>query len=101
MELSFCDLRAKEVVNMCDGSNLGNIIDLIFDTTCARITGLVVPAEKSFLNIFKNNNDIFIPYKCIRKIGTDIILVELTQVSALSKPEKAEAKQPQNSAPTR
>jgi len=85
MELSFCELRAKEVVNMCDGRKLGNIIDLIFDSTCARITGLVVPCEKSFLNIFKNNNDIFIPYKCIRKIGTDIILVELTPVNALSK----------------
>ena len=100
MELSFCDLRAKEVVNMCDGSNMGNIIDLIFDTTCARITGLVVPAEKSFLNIFKNNSDIFIPYKCIRKIGTDIILVELTPVNALSKTEKSDQKPPQNNKQT-
>ncbi len=88
MELSFCDLRAKEVVNMCDGKKLGNIIDLIFDSTCARITGLVVPCEKSFLSFLKNNNDIFIPYRCIRKIGTDIILVELTQVNAMSKADK-------------
>lgn len=94
MELSFCDLRAKEVVNLCDGKKLGNIIDLIFDTTCARITGLVVPCEKSFLNIFKNNNDIFIPYKCIRKIGTDIILVELSPVGALSKPNNETKQQP-------
>lgn len=94
MELSFCDLRAKEVVNLCDGKKLGNIIDLIFDTTCARITGLVVPCEKSFLNIFKNNNDIFIPYKCIRKIGTDIILVELSPVGALSKPNNENKQQP-------
>ena len=94
MELSFCDLRAKEVVNLCDGKKLGNIIDLIFDTTCARITGLVVPCEKSFLNIFKNNNDIFIPYKCIRKIGTDIILVELSPVGALSKPNSETKQQP-------
>lgn len=86
MELSFCELRAKEVVNMCDGRKLGNIIDLIFDSSCARITGLVVPCEKSFLNIFKNSNDIFIPYKCIRKIGSDIILVELTPVGALKQP---------------
>ena len=85
MELSFCELRAKEVVNICDGKKMGNIIDLVFDCSCARITGLVVPAEKSFLNFFKSNNDIFIPYNCIRKIGTDIILVELTPVNTLSK----------------
>lgn len=85
MELSFCEMRAKEVVNICDGKKMGNIIDLIFDSSCARITGLVVPAEKSFLNFFKNSNDIFIPYSCIRKIGTDIILVELTPVNTLAK----------------
>lgn len=85
MELSFCELRAKEVVNICDGKKMGNIIDMIFDCSCARITGLVVPAEKSFLNFFKSNNDIFIPYNCIRKIGTDIILVELTPIGTLSK----------------
>ena len=88
MELSFCELRAKEVVNICDGKKMGNIIDLIFDCSCARITGLVVPGEKTLLNFFKGGNDIFIPYNRIRKIGTDIILVELTPVSALSK-EKA------------
>lgn len=88
MDLSFCELRAKEVVNICDGKKLGNIIDLIFDCSCARVTGLVVPAEKSFFNFFKNNNDIFIPYNRIRKIGTDIILVELTPVNTLSKDKK-------------
>ena len=85
MELSFCELRAKEVVNICDGRKMGNIIDLIFDCNCARITGLVVPGEKSFINFFKGNNDIFIPYNRIRKIGTDIILVELTPVGTLTK----------------
>ena len=29
MELSFCELRAKEVVNICDGRKMGNIIDMI------------------------------------------------------------------------
>jgi len=83
MELSFCELRAKEVVNICDGKKMGNIIDLIFDCSCARITGLVVPCEKNLFNFFKSNNDIFIPYNRIRKIGTDIILVELTPVNTL------------------
>jgi len=71
---------------------MGNIIDLIFDCSCARITGLVVPGEKTFLSFFKSGNDIFIPYNKIRKIGTDIILVELTPVSALSKDKSKQQK---------
>ena len=38
---------------------------------------------KQMFNFFKSNNDIFIPYNRIRKIGTDIILVELTPVNTL------------------
>lgn len=77
MELSFCKLRGKEVVNVCDGRNLGNITDIIFDTTCGRIIGLILPAQKNFFSFFKSNNDIFIPYNRICKIGKDIILVDI------------------------
>jgi len=74
MEISFCDLRAKEVVNICDGKLLGNIVDLVFDSCSARITGIVVPGERNFFSFFKNNQDIFIPFNKICKIGKDVIL---------------------------
>lgn len=77
MELSFCKLRGKDVVNICDGKNLGNITDIIFDCSCGRIIGLVIPAQKNFFSFFKSNNDIFIPYNRICKIGKDIILVDI------------------------
>lgn len=77
MELSFCKLRGKEVVNVCDGRNLGNITDIVFDTTCGRIIGLILPAQKNFFSFFKSNNDIFVPYNRICKIGKDIILVDI------------------------
>ena len=79
MELSYCELRNKEVVNVCDGKKLGNIIDLVFDTCYAKIIGIIVPSEKGILNLFKPCSDLFIPYSRICKIGKDIILVELTQ----------------------
>lgn len=78
MDISFCNLRNKEVVNICDGKNLGNITDIIIDTTCGKILGLIVPSNsKNFFNFFKSNNDIFIPYNRICKIGKDIILVDI------------------------
>ena len=77
MDITFCELRNKDVVNICDGKNLGNITDMIIDTTCGRIIGIVVPSSKNFFNIFKSNNDILIPYNRICKIGKDIILVDI------------------------
>lgn len=77
MEMSFCQLKNKDVVNVCDGKNYGKIIDLIFDTCCGKITGIIVPANKNFFQIFKSSNDIFIPYNRICKIGKDIILVDI------------------------
>jgi len=77
MDISFCNLRCKDVVNVCDGKNLGNITDIIIDTCCGRVLGIVVPSSKSFFSFFKSNNDIFIPYNRICKIGKDIILVDI------------------------
>lgn len=77
METSFLDLRCKEVVNVVDGRKLGHIIDIIFDLNTAKVSGVVVPANKTFWNVFKGDNEIFIPFSQICKIGEDTILVEL------------------------
>lgn len=77
MESSFLELRCKEVINVLDGKKLGHIIDIVFDLGSARILGLLVPGEKTGWNIFKNSNQLFIPYGCIIKIGEDAILVDL------------------------
>lgn len=77
MESSFLELRCKEVVNVLDGRKLGHIIDLIFDLCSGRVLGILVPGEKTGWNLFKNSNQLFIPYGCIEKIGEDAILVDL------------------------
>ncbi|MFA6860196.1 MAG: YlmC/YmxH family sporulation protein [Clostridia bacterium] len=77
METSFLELRCKEVINVTNGKCLGNIVDIVFDCKCGRVTGFIVPGCRKFFNIFKNQDDIFIPYNSICKIGEDTILVEL------------------------
>ena len=76
MEISYCELRTKMVVNLTDGRKLGRIIDLVYDECTAKVLGLVVPGGRSFV-FFRPKEDIFIPYHCICKIGEDTILVEL------------------------
>ena len=77
METSFCELKGKEVINVTDGKRLGRIIDIVFDTKCGRLLGIVVPSYNKSWNIFKSGDDIFIPFGCICKFGDDAILVQI------------------------
>ena len=77
METSFIELRCKEVVNILDGRRLGHIVDIVFDLCSGRVQGFVLPGEKQGWNLFKNSNQLFLPFCCIVRIGEDTILVEL------------------------
>lgn len=77
VETSFFELRSKDVINVTDGKCLGHICDIVLEICTGQILGFVVPSSKTFLNIFKSGEDIFIPYNNICKIGEDVILVEL------------------------
>lgn len=72
MEVSFLDLREKEVVNVFSGKRLGRVIDLVFDVSGGNVIGLVVPGDKK---VFRKSEDIFIPLSKLKRIGSDVILV--------------------------
>ncbi len=79
METSFTELRNKEVINVLTGRLLGNVCDIIIDLRRNCVLGLMVPGTKSFFNIFKSPQEIFIPFCNICKIGEDVILVEVIE----------------------
>ena len=81
MEETFCNLRTKEVINISNGRSLGFIIDLVFDVKSSRILGFVVPNKNGLFNIFNKNNETFIPYQCVCKIGEDVVLVNFESVN--------------------
>lgn len=72
MEISYTELRSKEVVNVNNGARMGKIIDMIIDSNGKNVLGLVVPGVRK---IFRAAEDIFIPWRNITKIGSDVILV--------------------------
>lgn len=41
--MRLCELREKEVINICDGEKLGNVCDIDFDIKTGRICALVIP----------------------------------------------------------
>lgn len=78
MELSFNELKKREVINVVDGKSLGYITDLTLSFPSGTLTGITVPERKlnCFLRMF-NKTEVFIPTKNILKIGNDVILVNL------------------------
>jgi len=75
--MTFSDLKNKDVVNVTDGKKLGRPIDVVFNE-CACIEALVVPGERSFLNMLKGVKEgIEIPWARVKQIGDDVILVDL------------------------
>jgi len=76
IDFTYCELRDREVINMADGRKLGRIIDLALHCS-GRIIGIIVPGEKRFARFFSGADNIFIPWINIKRIGDDVILVEL------------------------
>lgn len=72
MELSFLDLKEREIINVFDGKKLGRIIDIVFNNESGIVRGIVVPGDKK---LFRRDEDIFIPIEKIKRIGNDVILV--------------------------
>lgn len=77
IEFTFCELRAREVINIADGKRLGRIIDMAF-TCSGKIVGIIVPGERKILKNISGCENIFIPWKNVIKIGDDVVLVNLS-----------------------
>ena len=74
--LNLSDLQEKEVIDISTGKRIGTIIDIIIDLT-GSISKLVLADKKNSRRLFsKNQDDIYLDWKQIIKIGDDIILVD-------------------------
>ena len=69
------DLQTKDIINTRDGNNLGRIIDAKIDNT-GKINYFVVE-EKNLLRKVARNGEVTFTFDKIKKIGEDVILVEV------------------------
>ena len=74
MEISFSQLRAKEVINTQDGRKLGKVCDVVLCYPENKWLGIVAPNGRAF---GLKKNGLFIELKQIVKIGDDVILVNV------------------------
>lgn len=77
MKLS--DLRCKEVINACTCRRLGNIEDIEFDEKCGKICNVIIPGQCRCFGFFGKEEEYVIPFHCVKQIGEDIVIVELSE----------------------
>lgn len=70
------ELQNKTVINLVDGKNIGNIIDLSIDEKGNTI-GLIVEKHKFLISYFTSSKEFSISWDQIEKIGEDVILVRV------------------------
>ncbi len=73
------DLSARDVINVLDGRRLGNVVDLELDLSTGKILSVIVPGQAKMLGVFGRADDYVVPWENVKKIGEDVILVELSE----------------------
>ena len=77
MATKFTQLQCKEVICIADGRRLGYIEDVEVEIPEGRVCALLVPGPGSLMGIGGSRHDYCIPWSSIRKIGPDIVLVDV------------------------
>ena len=75
--MRFSDLRCKEIINIASGQRLGFVCDADVEMPAGMIKALIVPGPCRILGLFGRTDDYVIPWECIRRIGQDLILIEV------------------------
>ncbi len=72
-------LAGKEIINMHDGGRLGVVAetDLVAHPESGELESIVVPNRGNFFSLFKDEKYLVIPWQSIKKIGSEVIIVDL------------------------
>ncbi len=70
------DLQSKDIVNVNDGKKVGRIIDCDVSLD-GKINFLIIEEKRGLSNILNKDVTTSISFNQIKKIGTDVILVDL------------------------
>ena len=87
MLIRVSELHCKEVICISDGRRLGFVCDVDVEVPEGRVCAIVVPGPGRLLGVLGQREDYVIPWNCIKRIGPDIILVDI-------KPEECRCARP-------
>lgn len=73
----FSEFKCKQVINLKDCKCLGRVNDLEFDDCTGQICKIIVSNSNRVFSWFNNEPEFIIYFKDIKKIGPDIIIVDI------------------------
>lgn len=73
------EVKLKEVINTCNCKKLGYVSDLDVDLCSGRVVAIVVSRGSSVCGFLGSNTCYLIPYDCIKKLGENLIFVEICE----------------------
>lgn len=74
--MRYSDLAGKEIIDIDQGIRLGvvNDTDLVIDAAAGKVVAIVIPSRGGFWS----RRELEIPWHGIKKIGVDLIIVDLS-----------------------
>jgi YlmC/YmxH family sporulation protein len=77
------ELVGKEIINFYDGGRLGSVgeSDLVIDLDSGRVQSLILPGKTNLLNFWGDQQQMVIPWEAVKKIGSEVIIVELDRTN--------------------
>ena len=70
------DLQHKDIINIINGSRIGRIVDI--EVSSDGLINYLIIGEIKMMKRFNSGNETKITFKQIKRIGSDVILVELS-----------------------
>lgn len=72
------DLQRKDIININNGKRVGRIIDAEIDEMNGNLKKLIIEPNRYFRSVFNEGKDLKIKYEQIKKMGEDVILIDLS-----------------------
>lgn len=77
------ELVGKEIVNIYNGARLGVVgdSDMEIDVESGEIRSIILPKKSNIINLWLDRQHLMIPWEAVKKIGAEVIIVDLDQTS--------------------
>ena len=79
MQCRVVDLKCREVIDINSGNRIGYVEDVEILLPGGQVAALVVPGCEKLFGLLGREEDIIIPWPCVRRFGDDVILVDAPQ----------------------
>ena len=77
--MRLCELKEKEVINVCNCKCLGFVVDIDIDFCTGVVLALIIPGCGKMWSMFGRGSELLIPWSQVVRVGPDIILVEIPE----------------------